>query len=66
LLEFLMRHPNQVFSQDALLDRVWSSQSDATSNALTTCIKRLRKKLPADLIKTVYGVGYKLEAPAIN
>ena len=66
LLEFLMRHPNQVFSKDALLDRVWSSQSDATSNALTTCIKRLRKKLPADLIKTVYGVGYKLEAPAIN
>jgi len=65
LLEFLMRHPGQVFSAEALLDRVWSSQSDATVDALTTCIKRLRKKIIVEgqepLIKTVYGVGYKLE-----
>ena len=66
LLEFLMRHPGQVFGAEALLDRVWSSQSDSTVDALTTCIKRLRKKItPAGcepIIKTVYGVGYKLEA----
>jgi DNA-binding response OmpR family regulator len=65
LLEFLMRHPGQVFGAEALLDRVWSSQSDSTVDALTTCIKRLRKKitLPGQepIIKTVYGVGYKLE-----
>lgn len=65
LLEFLLRHPNQVFTQEALLDRVWSSESDATSNALTTCVKRLRKKIDSEnqesIIKTVYGVGYKLE-----
>ncbi len=65
LLEFLMRHPGQVFGAEALLDRVWSSQSDSTVDALTTCIKRLRKKItPAGrepIIKTVYGVGYKLE-----
>jgi DNA-binding response OmpR family regulator len=67
LLEFLLRHPNQVFSQEALLDRVWPSQSDATSYALTSCIKRLRRKLDdknqESIIKTVYGVGYKLELP---
>jgi DNA-binding response OmpR family regulator len=67
LLEFLMRHPNQVFTQEALLNRVWSSESDATANALTTCIKRLRKKIDSQdqesIIKTVYGVGYKLEVP---
>jgi len=70
LLEFLMRHPNQVFTQEALLDRVWSSQSDATSNALTTCVKRLRKKIDSEnqesLIQTVYGVGYKLELSSRN
>jgi len=68
LLEFLMRHPNQVFTQEALLNRVWSSQSDATANALTTCIKRLRKKIDSEgeesIIRTVYGVGYKFELPA--
>lgn len=67
LLEFLMRHPNQVFTQEALLNRVWSSESDATANALTTCVKRLRKKIDSEnqesIIKTVYGVGYKLEVP---
>jgi len=65
LMEFLMRHPKQVFSADELLNRVWTSESDASSDALTTCIKRLRKKLDeagkASLITTVHGVGYKLD-----
>ncbi|MBS1998182.1 MAG: helix-turn-helix domain-containing protein, partial [Cyanobacteria bacterium SZAS LIN-2] len=50
---------------EVLLDRVWSSQSDSSVDALTTCIKRLRKKISVEgqesIIKTVYGVGYKLE-----
>lgn len=65
LIEFLMRHPNQVFSTDALLNRVWESESDSTGSALTTCIKRLRKKLDDEgqpsIITTVHGVGYKLD-----
>jgi DNA-binding response OmpR family regulator len=65
LLEFMMRHPGQVFSPESLLDKVWSSQSDATVDALTTCVKRLRKKITVpgqeSIIKTIYGVGYKLE-----
>lgn len=67
LLEFLMRHPNQVFSADALLNRVWASESDATIDALTSCIKRLRKKVDVEgepsCVKTVHGVGYKMEVP---
>lgn len=67
LFEFLMRHPNQVFSADALLNRVWASESDATIDALTTCIKRLRKKLDVEgkdsIIRTLHGVGYKLDMP---
>ncbi len=64
LLEFFMRHPNQIFSAEALLDRVWSSESEATVDALKSCIKRLRKKLEGDdheILKNVHGVGYKLE-----
>lgn len=66
LLEFFMRHPNQVFSAEALLSRVWASETDTTVDAVSTCIKRLRKKVDVDgqtsVIKTVHGVGYKLEA----
>lgn len=64
LLEFLMRHPDQVFSADALLNRVWASASDSSIDALTSCVKRLRKKIDTDgwpsHIKTFHGVGYKL------
>lgn len=65
LLEFFMRHPNQVFSAEALLSRVWASETDTTVDAVSTCIKRLRKKVDLEgqtsVIKTVHGVGYKLE-----
>jgi DNA-binding response OmpR family regulator len=63
LLEFLMRHPNSVFSSEALLNRVWPADSEATEEALRSTMKRLRKKVDPDgaLIKTVHGVGYLLE-----
>ncbi len=63
LLEFLMRHPNQVFNAEALLNRVWPSDSEATPEALRSTMKRLRKKMDPDgeIIKTIHGVGYILE-----
>jgi DNA-binding response OmpR family regulator len=64
LLEFFMRHPDEVFSGEALLQRVWHSESDATSEAIRTCIKRLRQKIDASeedsVIQTIPRVGYKL------
>jgi DNA-binding response OmpR family regulator len=67
LLEFLMRHPNQVFSAEALLDRVWASDTMASPDTIRTYIKILRKKLGAEgkesFIRTVHGVGYKIESP---
>ena len=66
LLEFLMRNPNRVFAAEALLNRVWVTESEATVDALTTCIKRLRKKIDVEgqpsIIRTIHGVGYRLEA----
>ncbi|HMW88796.1 MAG TPA: response regulator transcription factor [Candidatus Obscuribacter sp.] len=68
VLEFLMRHPNQVFTGQALLNHVWAAESDASVDAVRTCVMRLRKKLEQDdeapLIHTVYGVGYKIQAPS--
>lgn len=65
LLEFLMRHPNEVFSGEVLLDSVWSSESDASANTVRTHMYTLRKKLTAGgqtcPIQTVHGVGYRLE-----
>ncbi len=65
LLEFLMRHPQQIFSADALLNHVWKSASDATGIAVRTSIMRLRKKLQIEgkppFISTVHGIGYRLE-----
>lgn len=66
LLEFFMRHPDEVFSADALLQRVWHSESEASSDALRTCIKRLRQKLDGDndnsIIQTIPRVGYRLRS----
>lgn len=69
LLEFLMRNANKTFSAEALLDRVWESGSLASSDAIRTYIKSLRKKVDTpggvSLITTVHGVGYKLELPDV-
>jgi DNA-binding response OmpR family regulator len=62
LLEFLMRHPGEVFSPEALLERIWRSDTEAGLDALRACVKRLRKKLDdAEIIETVHGMGYRLK-----
>ena len=65
LLEFLMRNRNIVFSADALLDRVWESDTSVSPDSIRTYIKALRKKLDASgepsIITTVHGLGYRLE-----
>lgn len=67
VLRFLIQNKNQVFKADKLLDHVWSSESDATEDAVKMCIMRLRKKLTAagaeNVISTIKNVGYKVEDP---
>ncbi len=69
LLEFFMRYPDQVFSSDALLQRVWQSDSEATSEAIRTAIKRIRQKLDdkdgeesTSIIENIPKVGYRLRS----
>lgn len=66
LLEYLMRHPAEVFSAKALLDKVWNADSNASEDTIRTYMKTLRRKITAEgeecLIKTIHGLGYKIEA----
>jgi DNA-binding response OmpR family regulator len=64
LLELLMRNPDTVFSAESIIQRVWISDSEATPEAVRTCIRRLRQKIEDDgaqpLIETLHRVGYRL------
>lgn len=69
LLEFFMRHPDQVFSSDNILARVWSTDSETGGNAVRTAIKRIRQKLDdpgcsesESIIENIPRVGYRLRA----
>lgn len=67
LLEFFLRHPDQVFSAEALLQRVWISDADVTPATVVTTIKRLRKKIDTEhapsFIENVFSIGYRLRLP---
>lgn len=63
LLEFLLRHKGKAVRSKDLLDHVWSSDSDVTSETLYTYVRALRKKIQeaggeSNTIATVHGVGY--------
>ena len=65
LLELFLRRPNRVYSLDAIIDDLWPFESPPSEDAVRTLIKGLRQKLsavgaPKNLIKTVYGLGYRL------
>jgi len=64
LLEFLCRHPRQVFSRDQLMDAVWGYRSARDTGTVTVHVRRLREKLELDpshpqRFQTVWGVGYR-------
>jgi DNA-binding response OmpR family regulator len=67
LLELFLRNTQRIFSQSALLDHLWSFEEPPSENTVRAHIKSLRQKLKkagaaADLIETVYGLGYRLKS----
>ena len=70
LLEFLMQHPNQVFTSQFLWQRIWKSTSRSYSDTVRTHIKTLRIKLDKEgqpsIISTVRARGYRLDSPEAN
>lgn len=64
LLRTFMAHPGMVFTRDQLLTDIWGMDYDGETRTVDVHIRTLRQKLGAcgDLIETVRGVGYRLEA----
>jgi DNA-binding response OmpR family regulator len=67
LLEYFMRHPNQLLTREMIESHIWSYDFDATSNVVDVYVRRLRIRIddPFDLklLETVRGAGYRLRAP---
>ncbi len=65
LLSYLAEHPGQVFSRDQLMNAIYSDYRIVSDRTIDTHVKNLRHKLAdaspgADLIESVYGIGYRL------
>jgi two-component system, OmpR family, copper resistance phosphate regulon response regulator CusR len=60
LTETFLRHPGQVLTREQLLSHVWGYHFDPGSNVVEVYIRYLRRKLGADSIETVRGMGYRL------
>lgn len=62
LLEVFIQNANQTLTREKLLELIWDSNEKFVSdNTLTATIKRLRKKLDENMLKTIHGIGYRLE-----
>lgn len=63
LLALFVQNPGRAFSRDYLLERIWGDDVFVTDRTVDTHVQRLRKKLgdEAEMIRTVWGVGYKLQ-----
>lgn len=65
VLEYMIRSKNMVLNRDQILDHCWDWNLDTFSNVVDVYIKKLRRKLNPknneQYIKTVRGVGYKIE-----
>ncbi|MFG3321730.1 response regulator transcription factor [Streptomyces sp. NPDC048171] len=62
LLELFLRHPGQVLSREQILSHVWGYDFDPGSNIVDVYVRALRKKLGAQQVETVRGMGYRLPA----
>ena len=63
LLAYLMHRAGEVVSRSELVEHLYAQDFDRDSNTVEVFIGRLRRKLGADLIETLRGLGYRLGAP---
>ena len=70
LLEYLMRHANQVVTRTMLLEAVWDYNFDPQTNVVDVHISKLRQKIELDseraLVRTVRNAGYMMSADEIG
>ena len=64
VLRYLMHHKGQVVSRSELIEHIYAQDFDRDSNTIEVFVARLRRKLGVNVIRTVRGLGYRLEAPS--
>lgn len=66
LLEYFMKHPNQIVATEQIRNQLWDVSADTFSNVVAAQVRLLRRKLEsagcANLIETVHGVGYRMRS----
>jgi len=66
MLEFFLRHPNQIVTREQIINHVWDYSHDSMSNTIEVLMKRLRSKIDKafphekQLFVTIRGMGYKI------
>ncbi len=63
LLSYLMHHMGEVVSRTELTEHLYDQDFDRDSNTIEVFVGRLRKKMGVDMIETVRGLGYRMQAP---
>ncbi|OYZ89545.1 MAG: DNA-binding response regulator, partial [Xanthobacter sp. 17-67-6] len=66
LFDAFVQRPHQLMSKPQLEERLYSFDAEVESNTIEVYVGRLRKKLGADVIETVRGMGYRLGTPGGN
>jgi DNA-binding response OmpR family regulator len=70
MLEYFMKHPNQILNRDQIMSRIWGIQDEPVSNVVPAQIRLLRRRLAEygceNLLETVYGMGYRLNLPHVS
>ena len=64
ILSMFMEHPGKVFTRQQILERGWGEEYSVADNNIMVCISKLRVKLsedPSAYIRTIRGLGYRLE-----
>ncbi len=62
-LNYLMHRQGRIVSQRELAEHIYDLQDERESNTIEVFIGRIRRKLGVDVIRTIRGLGYRLEAP---
>jgi len=68
IFNLMILNPNQVFSSDMLFNTIYYDdiEKDMSTDSIKSIIKRLRKKLPENMIESIYAQGYKVNNSLLN
>jgi len=61
ILEYLARNKDRIITRSELMDHIWDYRKQSGSNTVDVHINRIRRKIGKNKIKTIHGVGYRLE-----